>query len=192
MPFNSLASAKAYQGTLHFDTQKFEFVDVVGMDQEQYSLGDIENGNITFLHAANLYKPLDNIQLMLKAKQNCYLAEGLSFSSNPLVSEVYWTDKQWSKLEMQFENKTALLLQNTPNPFSNSTSIPFVLPSQQEVRFDFYDVNGSLIKSMTQDYSAGYHQLTIDENELNATGIIYYQMITKDNIQTKNMLLIKK
>ena len=45
---------------------------------------------------------------------------------------------------------------------------------------------------MIQDYSAVYHQLTINENELNATGIIYYQMITKDNIQTKNMLLIKK
>ncbi|MBK8724396.1 MAG: hypothetical protein IPL95_19760 [Saprospiraceae bacterium] len=90
------------------------------------------------------------------------------------------------------DNNSIQLFQNQPNPFSNSTSIPFVLPSQQEVRFDFYDVNGSLIKSMNQDYSAGYHQLTIDANELTTTGMIYYQMITKDNIQTKSMLLIKK
>ena len=83
------------------------------------------------------------------------------------------------------------LFQNQPNPFTTYTTIPFILPSAQMVEFSFYDLNGRLLKSIKRNFEAGQQQLTIDANELNSNGLIYFQMITKEKTFTQNMLLIK-
>jgi len=83
------------------------------------------------------------------------------------------------------------LFQNQPNPFTTNTTIPFILYSAQLVEFSFYDLNGRLLKSIKRNFEAGQQQLTIDANELNSNGLIYFQMITKEKTFTQNMLLIK-
>jgi hypothetical protein len=51
------------------------------------------------------------------------------------------------------------LLQNFPNPFNPSTTIPFKLSSRSRVQLDVFDVYGQQIASLVNaDREAGYHQ----------------------------------
>jgi len=191
IPLKSLSHSKAFQGTLHFDTQKFEYVGIDGISKDQYSLWDLQNGNITFLNVKNMNPDLEEFSIKLMSKQKCYLAEGLKFAKEPLESRVYWSENQDASLVMKFIDNQVRLFQNQPNPFTTNTSIPFILPSAQMVEFSFYDLNGRLLKSIKRNFDAGQQQLTIDANELNSNGLIYFQMITKEKTFTQNMILIK-
>lgn len=47
------------------------------------------------------------------------------------------------------EAKPSFYLQNYPNPFSGKTSISFSLPGDGKVSIDIYDINGRIVKNLT-------------------------------------------
>lgn len=73
------------------------------------------------------------------------------------------------------------LLQNSPNPFVESTYIEFVLPRATKAKFNFYDATGKLLYQIEGAYVAGFNQLKIDRQSLSeAAGVVLYQMVTDD------------
>lgn len=88
-------------------------------------------------------------------------------------------------------NKTAMLMQNNPNPLSDVTFIDYYLPSTTVSAFiKVTDNNGRLIQAFPIE-KTGYGQLEL--NCLNmATGTYYYSLIVDNNvIATKTMLIAK-
>jgi hypothetical protein len=76
----------------------------------------------------------------------------------------------------------SMLFQNYPNPFSSSTIIPYYLAKPGYTVITLYDIQGSLIKILTEGYnSAGMHELILDSQEHNLTKGIYLYKINTDN-----------
>lgn len=77
--------------------------------------------------------------------------------------------------------KNFRLLQNSPNPFVETTYIEFVLPQATKAKINFYDVTGKLLSQIEGTYVAGYNQLKVDRQSLSeSAGVVLYQLITDD------------
>ena len=86
---------------------------------------------------------------------------------------------------------TNVLFQNEPNPFENNTVIRFILEKPSFATLQIMDITGKTIKMIQDDYPAGQNFINIDNSQLPASGMYYYQLRTKDFNDTKKMLYIK-
>jgi len=67
-------------------------------------------------------------------------------------------------------------LENFPNPFSNSTTIHFMLAKNSRIKLSLYDVHGKLIRTLADDeFHPGEHRIHFSENTL-APGVYYYSL----------------
>jgi hypothetical protein len=95
------------------------------------------------------------------------------------------------------------LFQNRPNPFINSTTILYTIPSssrqrsaisgQQKipVRLVVYDIMGRRVKILVDEKQApGVYQVEWDSKN-QASGVYFYQLRAGDNIFTQKMILLK-
>jgi hypothetical protein len=81
------------------------------------------------------------------------------------------------------------LYQNSPNPFSTSTTIRFDLPRAQKVRLSVFDMTGREIKVLTDNMSeTGSHLVTL--NTLGLSKQLYFvRLKTEDGILTEKILV---
>ncbi|MCB0664552.1 MAG: DUF11 domain-containing protein [Saprospiraceae bacterium] len=82
------------------------------------------------------------------------------------------------------------LYQNRPNPFRHETVIGFYLPEAMEAQLSIFDVRGKLLKTIRKQYTKGYQEEVVTQNELNSYGVMYYQLDTKGYTATRKMILI--
>ncbi|TVR88147.1 MAG: HYR domain-containing protein [Saprospirales bacterium] len=79
------------------------------------------------------------------------------------------------------------LFQNEPNPFSNATIIPFILPDDMPLQLNIFDAGGKLIESVNLDGTKG-----INYHPFNPTspkpGLYYYQLQTGEWTGVKKMI----
>jgi hypothetical protein len=85
----------------------------------------------------------------------------------------------------------AALRQNVPNPFSEETAIGFYLPKASKAVLTIRDVKGALIYRVEGNYAKGNNQVMLKQNELGASGVMYYTLETSDFTDTKKMVLLK-
>ena len=83
-----------------------------------------------------------------------------------------------------------LLQQNIPNPFSNSTTINYVLPKQfSSAKIIVSDKNGNVLKQI--NLSAGKGSVTVDATTLSSGAYQYSLYVDGKRIDTKQMILSK-
>ncbi len=84
------------------------------------------------------------------------------------------------------------LLQNYPNPFNPTTNIEFSLPVQNEVSLTIYDMLGRKVSTILnkQELDAGTHSYTWNASSL-SSGVYIYRLITREQVYTKKMTVIK-
>ena len=81
--------------------------------------------------------------------------------------------------------------QNMPNPFNSNSIINFELDNASDIRFEFVDISGKVVKSVDLGtLSAGNHQLDVDASEF-STGVYYYSMISGEYRLTEKMIVQK-
>ena len=91
----------------------------------------------------------------------------------------------------QYSDQEGLsLYQNIPNPFSQSTIIPFQTSENTEITIRVINMNGKLIFENRKLYNKGYHEFELSKNQLDKTGIYYYQLKTSKNSLFRRMILI--
>jgi len=90
------------------------------------------------------------------------------------------------------------MIQITPNPFTTSTAIGFILPEASNVSISVFDVTGKLVDTLieNQQLPSGYHEVTwngrTDSGVSAASGIYFCRLITSRNtVITKSMLIIR-
>ncbi|MEM9991087.1 MAG: T9SS type A sorting domain-containing protein, partial [Bacteroidota bacterium] len=82
-------------------------------------------------------------------------------------------------------------LTNYPNPFRNSTTIAFELPTSTSTQLQIFDTNGRIVFSSVEVLEAGKHTITLDNTQLAKSGVYYYRLETNTVTLTRTMLLLE-
>lgn len=87
------------------------------------------------------------------------------------------------------------LLQNRPNPFTQSTTINFSITRDEKVTLEIFDSAGRLVRKLIdRRLSKGSYSIRWDgKNDLQehvSSGVYFYRLKTSENFFTKKMLLL--
>ncbi|HZV12733.1 MAG TPA: T9SS type A sorting domain-containing protein, partial [Candidatus Kapabacteria bacterium] len=83
------------------------------------------------------------------------------------------------------------LFQNYPNPFSDETSFSFMLPGNEPVQLNIYNVLGETIETAASgNFSAGVHTVQWDAKNL-SSGLYYYSLQAGTFFARKSMMIIR-
>ncbi len=127
--------------------------------------------------------------LKFKAKSNGRLSNALKINSLQTAAEAYAGDfsskdtnfETWG-VGLEFEPAAMVapvLFRNFPNPFDQKTSIEFYLPEATNVSFRLHDQFGRLLKTWSDDYDQGRHELPLDPTGL-PPGLLLLEMDAGD------------
>ena len=190
-----------FQGTFRFNSDLLEFVSLVPAGVESKSMNiainRLENGLIpiscNFNFAENIAD--DEVLFVLKfnAKKNGQLVNNLSFSSDITRKEAYGSDYEIEDINMVVRSTTGgfELFQNEPNPFTYDTDILFNIDKAETYTFTIYDVTGKMLYEQTSTSNIGINKITVNNSDLNTSGVLYYSIRTKDYSATKKMVVLK-
>lgn len=90
------------------------------------------------------------------------------------------------------EEDKGLFMNVYPNPFSNSTTINFLLTSDTHVKITVYDMNGRFVKEVyNADVKSGDTNTAEWYAEGIADGIYIYRMVTDTDVFTGKLILVK-
>ena len=190
-----------YQFTLEFDPNQLIFVDIekgklLDLSKDNFGI-HYNHGAITSSWNTTMAKSLPDdavlFSINFKTNQDIQLRDAFVINSSLTVAEAYSKDFEPMNLELSFDGLNSStpefkLYQNQPNPFKSETVIGFSLPESSKATLKIYDVTGRIIKQITDNYAKGYHQVIIDGAELSAVGLLYYQLETSTNKETKKMI----
>lgn len=87
--------------------------------------------------------------------------------------------------------QNAILIENYPNPFNNSTRINFLLPKNGMTTISVYNNSGQFVKNLKREMlSAGIHNLEFKADELNSG--LYFVRIENSGLQKVHKILLTK
>ncbi len=132
--------------------------------------------------------------IVLQANNHATLSQAISIIANPTPAEAYTAGSDIMDLSLTFRGSADHfdfeLLQNEPNPFIDFTQIGFVLPEAGEAILTLYDVTGKQLFNQTVDGVRGLNKVEVNKSQINANGIIYYQVQFQGYTATKKMLVL--
>jgi len=186
------------QATFNYDAAVAEFVSIESGSLEMTTANAnvsqegkiaISWNNIT----SNTYTSDDILfTIVLRAKTNYNVSNLLTISSDVTRAEAYTNSLETINIELrnngQITEEAFTVNQNSPNPFTDKTSISFNLPENASVSLTVFDVTGRIIKEVTQDFEKGFNTVTLNANELNATGVMYYRIDAGSHTATRKMI----
>lgn len=109
-----------------------------------------------------------------------------------IVQKIVNTQTQYSdieKVDYFRDAETIILGQNSPNPFSGSTTISFYLPESEEITFEVFNSNIETIKKIEEiEYPAGKNEIVFNAESLPA-GIYFYRIKVGKFVDVKKMII---
>ena len=191
---SDLATTQGYQFTLDFNGLEFnELVEGVAT-ANNFNTTLASRGQIA---ASWNGQATDNVQfgLTFTATTSGQLSELMNISSEQVTAEAYTNAGELLNVGIAFDKDATAtgfeLFQNTPNPFDGATLIGFNLPEAGSATFKVLDIQGKVLQSVTNDYTKGFNQISLNAKDLSATGVLYYQLESADNVATKKMIIIE-
>ncbi len=172
--------------------------DVIKLNDDNFNFSKLKEG---ILNASWISTNTSELQgkvlftIRFSALEDGMLSQVADITSDITTAEVYDQDLNVYEMNLRFNNaaeaSSFALYQNKPNPFSNTTIIGFQLPKDGPVQLTVYDMSGKVLKVIEGTYSKGYNEIQIDQRELNATGVLYYQLDADKNTATRKMVLLR-
>ncbi len=195
--FNNISGA---QWTMNYDSKSLEFVDVEsGLLNLSDKVNAEKQGHIVMswndAHIVTASKDQTLFTIVFKATANNTISNTISMSSDVLSAEVYDQDLNVMGLGLEVRQNSGdamVLYQNTPNPFESSTKIGFYLPESGTATFTVYDVTGRIVKKVSNTYPKGQNEIKISENDLNAKGVLFYELEYNGQKANKKMIYLSK
>ncbi|MEL6124069.1 MAG: T9SS type A sorting domain-containing protein, partial [Bacteroidota bacterium] len=186
----------AYQFTLNTDGLEFVSVTSGAVDMTDESVAVLDANTMTAAWFAPQGVTTDEalFTLTFTATKDIVLSEAMAINSSVTTAEAYTAAADKLDLALAFDTQIAssfTLLQNEPNPFSEITRIGYELPEAATATLTVFDVTGKTVTSVTQDANAGVNFINIRKADLNASGLMYYQLEAGEFTATKKMIVIE-
>jgi hypothetical protein len=124
--------------------------------------------------------------------QSGRLSQMLAINSGITAAEAYNSASEILDIALEFRGNGEVdfaLYQNEPNPFNGVTVIGFDLPQASQVVLDIYDIDGRLVKRVSDNFNAGYNQVEVKRRDLGVNGAYYYRLISGEYAASKKMIL---
>jgi hypothetical protein len=203
---------QGYQYTLQYDARFMKIIgidygDTLGLTEANFNTDLSQEGLITTSwhvlekessYTSGITTANDEVvfSLVIEGKEKTYLSDILTINSRITQAEAYNSALEVKAVSLSFIKDRNIkegfaLYQNRPNPFVMESIIGFYLPEALEARLMIYDANGKLLKVIEGNYSKGYQEVTITQQDLNTHGVIYYQLDTKNYTATRKMVLVR-
>lgn len=199
--FNSTkANIAGYQFTMNFDKNALEFVSVNSdfATAENFGLVRANEGVLTASwdnSGAAINEGTGLFTMTFRAKADGQLSQFVRLNSTLTKAEAYTAGGEPMDIELQFNGVKAAdrfeVYQNQPNPFNGATTISFNLPEAGAATITVTDLAGRTLKVIRTDFSKGYNEVNIQRSDINATGVLYYQVETAGATVTKKMVIIE-
>jgi len=195
-----------YQFTLNFDQTAIQFermeAGVLAVDESNFGLAHLAEGRITTSwnnrEALSLNKEDVLFSITFTALKNASVGELLAITSDVTSAEAYNTklDEKGVALGIRtndgvVESGVFELYQNTPNPFDVETVVSFRLPKASPAKLSIYDVTGKVIRVYDVQGIKGMNTIRITKDDVDASGVLYYQLDAADHTATKRMTKLK-
>ncbi|MCB9284934.1 MAG: HYR domain-containing protein [Lewinellaceae bacterium] len=186
-----------YQFTLNYNTDAVEIVDLVEGVAGAENFGMLSNEGVlttswNVSEARALAQGEVLFGLTVKANADVALSEAFGVSSAYTVAEAYNSNSDLLDVNLTFNGSDAnafALYQNVPNPFKGVTVIGFTLPEASTATLKVMDVSGKVLQVVSGDYAKGYNEVRL--SNIDATGVLYYQLDTPTHSATKKMIIIE-
>jgi len=211
----------AFQHALRFDPAVLEYMTATGLNanvkletEGNFGAYRAAAGELRTLWSVDQGVTLSGVQqiyrLRFKALQGGKkLSEVLALDPTVLNAVAYTTDLVSREVQLVFAdykqggiNPNGFstdafdvrfdLFQNRPNPFSDRTAIGFMLPKACDAQLRVFDISGRELWRSDKSYPAGYHEEVIRMDELDATGVLFYELTTPDGKQTRKMMAVRQ
>jgi len=212
LPFATASDIKSYglQMTIEFDADKVSYIGYKGSDN--INLSDVHLGlaqahrgqiSIAYDQATPTELSADEVLMELSfiANENAQVADIFSLSERTIDAEIYADNAgqiETQSINLDIENRNGIaqsvgfqLMQNVPNPFDNNTTISFTLPESGNASLKVFDYTGRLLYERQDEFQKGYNQIELDIEDIDAQGILYYQLDTKTHSASKKMIVIR-
>lgn len=195
-----------YQFTLEYNPTALDVLEIIPGNipnlyaEENFNHYDKRAGLITTVwneygESAASTKGTILFTLRCTAQQAGNIKEWLYLSSRVTKAEAVTQEAEPQNINLSFvsaavESATAFeLFQNRPNPWTNSTVIPFQLDPGGDASLSVYDMAGKVVYRVEGNYTAGYHEISISRNNLPAAGLFYYTLEAGAQRATRKMVL---
>jgi hypothetical protein len=195
---------QGFQFTMDFAADQLELQNVGGgvleVSEDNFGLNRLEEGTLTmsWFDMQGRTESIENtlFELTFVAKANGSLDQMISINSDITPAEAYPQSNEILDVSLTFRGgKTVAaefeLLQNRPNPFSEVTTIAFMLPADAPATLTVFDITGKVLRSIEVEGVKGYNEVTLQQSQLAANGILYYQLATEGYMATRKMVVTK-
>ena len=191
------------QFSIEFDSDLLLIEDVVLSDDDlltaaNINVNDIANGKISVSWNGleefdGSTKNLATIKVL--AKSNSSISNSLSIYEKGIAPESYYNGNVGDVVlipnsGLDSDNQI-VLYQNSPNPWSETTTIKYYMSNMENVNINVYDINGKLVRTIFQESVKGINEVEISKGDIPSTGVLYYELITDKHKISKKMLLVK-
>ncbi len=197
---NNFKQVFGYQFTMGLRGLEYSAVKSGAIDVNASNIGLISNTTITSSWAAEQLTTVDNdavlFTLEFVATQGGQLSTMLTINSDVTKAESYTgSEMSVSKVELGFRTDEIIavnaLHQNEPNPFKESTMIMYEVAEAGISTFTLYDVTGKVLLTKDVESAKGMNTISFGSDEINTSGIVYYQIESGDYTATKKMMIIE-
>ncbi len=158
------------------------------------------NGEVTISYDNHVGTSIDANEILFEAhfvaNANGSIDNAMNITSDRLEAEMYDENLDVFDIDFNVTNRNVettdafIMYQNTPNPFNQSTSIGFNLPTQEAGTFTVYDMTGKVVSSTNKTFDKGYNQITLEKSQLGAAGVFYYKLDAGSYSASKMMIMI--
>ena len=130
-------------------------------------------------------------KLVFKALKATNLSNSLFISSRFTKAVGYTSNGNPLDIQLEFAIATKAgfaLYQNTPNPWTDATTIGFDLPNAGSAEIRIHDAIGRTLRVLNGDFEAGYNEVQLDGKGLDVNTILFYTIESEGHTATKSMI----
>lgn len=203
---DELKNVNGYQFTLDFDERlidlkEMRFGDFLTMTEDNFGFSGLDKGRIATSWTKSDEKITEGsvilFSMVFSGKQSADLLTALGLSNQPTNPEAYNKEGELMQILLNIEGEDGEvqtegryeLFQNFPNPFSDRTTIGFILPNEMEASLKVFDMAGRLVYQRSGQFPKGYSEITVNYSYLNGSGMYFYQFATDEFTATRKMTL---
>jgi hypothetical protein len=209
--FNDLA---AYQMALDFDPTQLQFVGfqplnaipmnlIDNFGAYNADLGELRNvwsvgtgttlaeGTQVFIAKFKVLKSGQKLSDVLKLDDSEIACKAYSSALVPTDMKLVFTESVNTATPLDLGNLQLQLMQNRPNPFTDATTIGFILPEACDAHIRILDISGRELTSYDRKYTAGYHELDFKMENAWTYGVLFCELVTPQGKRVIKMITTK-